>query len=212
MALSALSRTTSISNSFQPSTDSSISTSWVGEASSPRFDDGEEFLAVIGDAAAGAAQGEAEGRITAGRPDLSSAASALVKLSGDNSIIGIVRAVIDEIAGADPSSGAAGPSSVMPLGTSRPMAIIACLKSSRSSALSMASAVAPISSILWRSSAPILRKRQRGVERGLPAHGGQQREHFAGGHIGPLAGDDLLHEFRRDRFDIGGVRHVRDRS
>ena len=36
MALSARSRTTSISNSFQPSTDSSISTSLVGEASRPR--------------------------------------------------------------------------------------------------------------------------------------------------------------------------------
>ena len=35
MALSALSRTTSISNSFQPSTDSSIKTSLTGEASSP---------------------------------------------------------------------------------------------------------------------------------------------------------------------------------
>ena len=35
MALSALSRTTSISNSFHPSTDSSISTSLVGEASMP---------------------------------------------------------------------------------------------------------------------------------------------------------------------------------
>ena len=35
MALSARSRTTSISNSFQPRTDSSISTSLVGEASSP---------------------------------------------------------------------------------------------------------------------------------------------------------------------------------
>ena len=35
MQLSALSRTTSISYSFQPSTDSSISTSLVGEASSP---------------------------------------------------------------------------------------------------------------------------------------------------------------------------------
>ena len=33
--LSAQSRITSISNSFQPSSDSSISTSWVGEASSP---------------------------------------------------------------------------------------------------------------------------------------------------------------------------------
>ena len=35
MQLSARSRTTSISNSFQPSTDSSISTSVVGEASRP---------------------------------------------------------------------------------------------------------------------------------------------------------------------------------
>ena len=36
MQLSLRSRTTSISNSFQPITDSSISSSWVGEASSPR--------------------------------------------------------------------------------------------------------------------------------------------------------------------------------
>ena len=36
MQLSALSRTTSISNSFQPRTLSSISTSLVGEASRPR--------------------------------------------------------------------------------------------------------------------------------------------------------------------------------
>lgn len=36
MQLSALSRTTSISNSFQPSSDSSISSSLVGEASRPR--------------------------------------------------------------------------------------------------------------------------------------------------------------------------------
>ena len=36
MQLSFLSRTTSISNSFHPSTDSSISTSSVGEASMPR--------------------------------------------------------------------------------------------------------------------------------------------------------------------------------
>ena len=35
MQLSRLSRTTSISNSFQPSTDSSTRTSWVGEASRP---------------------------------------------------------------------------------------------------------------------------------------------------------------------------------
>ena len=62
MQLSARSRTTSISNSFQPSTDSSISTSWIGEASRPPRDDLLEFLEVVGDAAAGAAEGE-------GRPD-----------------------------------------------------------------------------------------------------------------------------------------------
>ena len=37
MQLSALSRTTSISNSFQPSTDSSTSTSLVGDSSRPRL-------------------------------------------------------------------------------------------------------------------------------------------------------------------------------
>ena len=36
MQLSCLSRTTSISNSFQPSSDSSISSSLVGDRSSPR--------------------------------------------------------------------------------------------------------------------------------------------------------------------------------
>ena len=45
MQLSFLSRTTSISNSFQPSTLSSTSTSSVGEASTPRLDDVEEFFA-----------------------------------------------------------------------------------------------------------------------------------------------------------------------
>ena len=37
MQLSAVSRTTSISNSFQPSTDSSTSTSLVGDSSRPRL-------------------------------------------------------------------------------------------------------------------------------------------------------------------------------
>ena len=57
MALSALSRTTSISNSFQPSTDSSTRISPAGEASMPPRGESHELLAVVGDAAAGAAQG-----------------------------------------------------------------------------------------------------------------------------------------------------------
>ena len=45
-------------------------------------------------------------------------------------------------------------------------------------------------------------QRQRGVERGLAAHGRQQR-------VRPLLGDDLGHHFRRDRLDIGGVGQLR---
>ena len=59
MALSARSRITSSSNSFQPSTLSSIRTSWTGERSRPRSRISSQILAVVGDAAAGSAQGEA---------------------------------------------------------------------------------------------------------------------------------------------------------
>ena len=43
---------------------------------------------------------------------------------------------------------------------------------------------------------------ERGVERGLAPHGGQQR-------VGPLLLDDLGEELRRDRLDIGGVGQFR---
>ena len=60
MQLSALSRTTSISNSFQPSTDL-LDQHLVGRRGvEAALDDVEELLAVVGDAAAGAA--EREGR------------------------------------------------------------------------------------------------------------------------------------------------------
>ena len=58
MALSARSRITSSSNSFQPSTLSSIRTSWTGERSMPRSRISYEILAVVRDAAACAAQRE----------------------------------------------------------------------------------------------------------------------------------------------------------
>ena len=45
-------------------------------------------------------------------------------------------------------------------------------------------------------------QRHRRVERGLPAHGGQQR-------VGPLALDDARDDVGRDRLDIGRVRQVR---
>ncbi len=52
MQLSFLSRTTSISNSFQPSSDSSISSSWVGDALEAALADLDELFPVVGDAAA----------------------------------------------------------------------------------------------------------------------------------------------------------------
>ncbi len=45
-------------------------------------------------------------------------------------------------------------------------------------------------------------QRQRGVQPGLPAHRRQQR-------IGPFLGDDLFDHGRRDRFDIGRIGHFR---
>jgi hypothetical protein len=50
-------------------------------------------------------------------------------------------------------------------------------------------------------------QRQRGVERGLPAHGRKERE--AAGQDVAFLGDDLGDDFRRDRLDIGGVRQIR---
>ena len=87
-------------------------------------------------------------------------------------------------------------------GVSSPIFFIASRNSSRSSALSMASAVAPIILTSNFSSTPILRKRQRAVERGLPAHGRQQR-------VRALLLDDLGDDLRRDRLDIGGVGEIR---
>ena len=56
--LSFLSRITSISYSFQPMTDCSMSTSVTGEASRPRWTMRLELLDVVGDAAARAAERE----------------------------------------------------------------------------------------------------------------------------------------------------------
>ena len=58
MTLSARSRITSSSNSFQPSALSSMRTSWTGERSSPRSRIVYEIFVVVGDAAAGTAHGE----------------------------------------------------------------------------------------------------------------------------------------------------------
>ena len=49
---------------------------------------------------------------------------------------------------------------------------------------------------------PRFRELERGIQRGLSAHGGQQR-------IGAFLGDDFFHNLDRDGFDIGGIRQPR---
>jgi hypothetical protein len=89
-------------------------------------------------------------------------------------------------------------------GVSRPILVMASRNSWRSSALSIASAVAPIISTSYLASVPHLAQRQRAVQRGLAAHGRQQRE--AAGNDVALLLDDLGDDLGRDRLDIGGVR------
>ena len=78
---------------------------------------------------------------------------------------------------------------------------MASRKSSRSSALSIASAVAPIISDVEFFQDAHLAQAQRAVERGLPAHGRQQR-------VGALPLDDLGDDFRRDRLDVSCVGEI----
>ncbi len=116
IALSALSRTTSISNSFQPSTDSSMRTSLTGDLLNP-------FLTISSNSIRLKAMPPPspprvkDGRIIAGKPIASRDSSACSKLL-----------------------------TTCERGLSRPILSIALRKSSLSSAFSMALIVAPISS------------------------------------------------------------------
>ena len=175
MQLSARSRTTSISYSFQPSTDSSISTSVIGEASRPPRDDLLEFLAVVGDAAAGAAQRE-------GRPDDRRQAD-----------LGRARSIASSSVCDQPALRAVEADPVHRL--AEQLAVLGLVDRLGVGADHLDARSAP--------ARPARRERQRGVERGLAAHGRQQRVRAA------RAGDDLLDDLRRDRLDIGGVGQLR---
>ena len=87
-------------------------------------------------------------------------------------------------------------------GNSRPILVMASRNSRRSSALSIASALAPISSTPYFVEPAVAMQRHRGVERGLAAHGRQQR-------VGPLLLDDLGDHLGRDRLDVGRVGQAR---
>ena len=124
MTLSLVSRITSSSNSFHPSTDSSISASCTGDISRPRAKHLGHLFAIVGNAAARAAQRE-RGRMITGNPILpaNSSPSLVLFTSAD-------------------------------LGTSSPILCIASLKKRRSSAFLMASTFAPIRITLYFSRMP----------------------------------------------------------
>ena len=90
----------------------------------------------------------------------------------------------------------------MERGVSSPIFFMASRNSSRSSALSMASAVGAdhLDAELFQHAH--LAQAERAVERRLAAHGGQQR-------VGALLLDDLGDHFGGDRLHVGGVGQVR---
>ncbi len=87
-------------------------------------------------------------------------------------------------------------------GVASPIFCIALRKRSRSSALSMASAVAPIILTPNFSRTPILRSDSAVLSAVCPPMVGRSA-------VRALLGDDLRHDLRRDRLDIGRVRQVR---
>ena len=112
------------------------------------------------------------------------------------SVTGIAVAVIL------PSSSVVGDKAMARAGFPDRWRSMAARNFSRSSALSMASPAAPIISTPNFSRTCRFLKIERAVERGLPAHGRQQR-------VRALLLDDLGDKFRRDRLDVGGIGQVR---
>ena len=126
-AFPALSRITSISNSFQPMSDSSISTSWFSEASSPR-----DTIAANSSASC------------AMPPPVPPSVNPGRMMSGQEPI---PRAI---------SCASASEWALPDFGMSRPSSAIAALKRLRSSARAMASAFAPIISTPHAARTPAL--------------------------------------------------------
>ena len=82
---------------------------------------------------------------------------------------------------------------------------MAVLNWSRSSAVAMASALAPMSSTPKASRTPRSDERHGQVEAGLAAQGGQQG-------VGPLAFDDGGQHVEVERLDVGAVGQLAGRS
>ena len=142
------------------------------------LDDLDIFVPVVGDAAARAAHGE-------GRAD-------------DGRQADVVHAG-QRLADSEPTW--------WERGVARPIFVMASRNSSRSSALSMAAAVAPISSTSCSFSVPIFSRARAQFSAVWPPMVGQESE--ATRHGMALGRDDLRHDLGRDGLDIGPVRHVR---
>ena len=145
-----------------------------------RLDDGEEeFLAVVGDAAAGAPPMVKLGRITGGPTDLVQDTRGPGQPVSGRQLHqqGIVVAVADGIAAGIAFSAAAGPSGWPPLGASRPMASMACLEATRGPRPCRGSSVGggadqfDVVALQWRRSCAADSAVFSAV---CPAHGGQQ--------------------------------------
>ena len=166
--LSRRSRISSSSYSFQPSTDSSMSTSCTGDAARPPPASRSRSSGVC-------AMPEPrppivnDGRITTGRPRSATAAC--------TSSIEWQTA----LRGTSPADGLHDLLELQP--------VLAALDRVDVGADQL-DAVALQHAVLVQ--------RDGGVQRGLPAQGGQQR-------VGALGGDHLLDELRGDRLDVGGV-------
>ena len=173
--LSWLSRISSSSYSFQPRIDSSSSTSVVGRrVRARRRRSGRRSLGVVGHAGAEAAHGER-------RPDHDRVAE-----------------LVDGVAAPRPWCGRRATAGRLAADARRRCS----LNFWRSSPRWIASMSAPISSTPYSLQHAVLVQRDRGVQRGLPAQGRQQR-------VRALLGDDLLDELRGDRLDVGGVGELR---
>ena len=177
MQLSFLSRTTSISNSFQPST-RFLDQDFVGGGGvDAALDDLDELGLGVGDAAAGAAHGE-------GGPDDRGQADVVERAQRVGQVLGLDRARRLQ---PDPGHGLAETAAILGLvdgvrGGADHLDVEFCQRA-------------------------LLAQRQRAVQRGLAAHGRQQRK-AAGNDVAFLL-DDLGDDLGRDRLDIGRIGQFR---
>ncbi len=186
IALSLRSRTTSISNSFQPSRDSSTRIWATGEASRPGAADRLVVVAVVGDAAAGAAEGEG-GADDGGQADIVDGVDGLLATPALMSYLplGSLRR------GDDRGLGVFEPDPVHRL--AEQLAVLCHFDG-------CALGADQLDVELFQHAH--VGERQRGVQPGLPAHRRQER-------VGAFLLDDLGDDFGGDRLDIGGVRQAR---